>query len=382
MTRTLRRPMFGGGSTGTGITSGLAPRQGYADPAGQVNQLDDLAGLTLPQMRELSQSMAYKPRGTNVYDFLTEFGLNIASTPPQGNIFQTAAASAKDPYQRFTQRKSEADAARYVSEADMFKTLIGAQADIKGGEGGKSYRDTAVAGEVRRLTEEIFDAKSEIQKLESQGVEKGSPGTGDGQINQKRIDELKKEIALDRSELNNLKKKSQYASSMLKSDTFRDNLIMTIMARLKMQTLPDGELKYPKGDNDENLYKDAYREMLRFLEETETRIPEATGGRVGYQGGGAEGVVSTGGYDTTGRPAYDMEGGFQPSNIPGMPEELSGITYEELRARLPQEVSDEIVRLLANSPEALEDFATIQTERDISIFNKKYGVNLVLPAEA
>ena len=28
--RTLRRPMFRtGGSTGTGITSGLAPRQGY-----------------------------------------------------------------------------------------------------------------------------------------------------------------------------------------------------------------------------------------------------------------------------------------------------------------------------------------------------------------
>ena len=63
-----------------------------------------------------------------------------------------------------------------------------------------------------------------------------------------------------------------------------------------------------------------------------------------------------------------------------MPEELSGISYEELRARLPQEVSDEIVRLIANSPEALEDFATIQTEQDIANFNKKYGVNLVLPA--
>ena len=106
------------------------------------------------------------------------------------------------------------------------------------------------------------------------------------------------------------------------------------------------------------------------------------GGRVGFVGGGASGVVSTGGYDTTGRPGYDMEGGFQPSNIPGMPEELGDVSYEELRARLPQEVSDEVVRLLANSPEALEDFAVIQTEQDIANFNKKYGVNLVLPAEA
>ena len=30
---------------------------------------------------------------------------------------------------------------------------------------------------------------------------------------------------------------------------------------------------------------------------------------------------------------------------------------------------------------ALEDFATIQTEQDIANFNKKYGVNLVLPSE-
>ena len=64
-----------------------------------------------------------------------------------------------------------------------------------------------------------------------------------------------------------------------------------------------------------------------------------------------------------------------------MPSELGGITYEELRARLPQEIGDEIVRLLANSAEALEDFATIQTEQDIANFNKKYGVNLVLPSE-
>ena len=63
------------------------------------------------------------------------------------------------------------------------------------------------------------------------------------------------------------------------------------------------------------------------------------------------------------------------------PEDMGPITYEELRARLPQEISDDIVRLLANSAEALEDFAMIQTEQDINNFNRKYGVTLVLPAE-
>ena len=39
--RTLRRPMFRGGTTGTGITSGLdVPRQGYAHEPGHVVQDD------------------------------------------------------------------------------------------------------------------------------------------------------------------------------------------------------------------------------------------------------------------------------------------------------------------------------------------------------
>ena len=71
----------------------------------------------------------------------------------------------------------------------------------------------------------------------------------------------------------------------------------------------------------------------------------------------------------------------QPTPDETMPEELGGISYDELRARLPQEVTDDVVHLLANSKEALEDFATIQTEQDVANFNKKYGVNLVLPAE-
>jgi hypothetical protein len=53
-----------------------------------------------------------------------------------------------------------------------------------------------------------------------------------------------------------------------------------------------------------------------------------------------------------------------------------------LRARLPKEITDDIVRLIASSPEALEDFATIQTQQDVVLFNQKYDVELVLPAEA
>jgi len=144
--RTLRRPMFRiGGSAGEGVTSGLAPRQGYATH-GVVEQNDDwrrhklgdvLGGdMTLGELRALSKEMSYKPRGTNVYDFLTESGLDIASRPPAGNIFATAAAAAKEPHKRFLTRKGEAEAAKYVSGSDMFKTLIKAGATAQGETGG------------------------------------------------------------------------------------------------------------------------------------------------------------------------------------------------------------------------------------------------------
>ena len=358
MTRVLKRPMFRlGGNTDQGIMSGVVPRQGYKVP-GLVDQLN------IPELQKVAKQYAYKPRGVTPADALIEFGLNVASAEPRGSIFATAADAAKEPFQRYAKSKAESEAARYVSEADMFKTLIGAQADVLGGESAKSYAATEIAGRVRDLTESIIDARSELKNLQSQGVETGVPGSGNIKVNQKRIDELNKQITLDQSELNNLKKRSQYASSMLKSDTFRDGLVQSIMERLVKETLPDGTLKYPGGLTNEKLYQDAFQEMLNFLQETETRIPEATGGRVGYQQGMS--VMPT----------------AMPAQEDTMPEELSGISYEELRARLPQEVSDEIVRLLANSPEALEDFAVIQTEQDIANFNKKYGVNLVLPAEA
>ena len=393
--RTLRRPMFRiGGSAGEGITSGLAPRQGFStglsEELRKKRMRDVFSGeTTLGEAHDLAGAMTYRPRGTTPADALIEFGLNLASAPPSGSIFSTAAGAAKEPFQRYAKSKAESEAASYVSQADMFKSLIEAGAATAGGEGGKTYAKTEIAKEVRRLTGAILDAKAEIQELESQGVQEGPPGSGDIQINQKRIDELNKKIALDRSELNNLKTKSQYASSMLKSDTFRDNLIMTIMQRLKKQTLPNGELKYPKGDEDENLYKDAYREMLRFLEETETSVAKATGGRVGYQ----KGLSVQPNEEYMGMPlakftelnkatVTPFQESPQMEQAETMPEELTGVTYDELRRRLPTEVSDEIVRLLVSSAEAMEDFAMIQTAEDVANFNQKYSVELVLPSEA
>ena len=82
-----------------------------------------------------------------------------------------------------------------------------------------------------------------------------------------------------------------------------------------------------------------------------------------------------------GRAGYQMNGGADMSQMPE-DQNTPKIDFDTLRARLPKEITDDIVRLIAASPEAFEDFAVIQTQQDVDLFNqKKYNVELVLPAE-
>ena len=96
--------MFRTGGSAEGITSGLAPRQGYKDPAGIVEQIET--------KKNIINTLAPRtPRkDTSMRDFMVQFGLDLASRSPSGNIFSTAAASAKDPFAKFQQAKQIEDA--------------------------------------------------------------------------------------------------------------------------------------------------------------------------------------------------------------------------------------------------------------------------------
>ena len=71
-------------------------------------------------------------------------------------------------------------------------------------------------------------------------------------------------------------------------------------------------------------------------------------------------VITTGGTETQEKPVLNL-------------------TYAELRDRLPPEITDQVVSLLASSEQALQDFAYITSQEDVQNFNVKYGVNLVIP---
>jgi len=131
-----KRPMFRkGGSAEGGITSGLqSPRQGYN--IGQ--RVTDVMG-------EMKTAMPQRAPKRNFNDFLINFGLDIASRSPQGNIFQTAAQSAKDPFDKF-------QTARAGQAAFDDKLALGAYDVVKGEQAGE--RD--------------FQQKKDLIKLESE----------------------------------------------------------------------------------------------------------------------------------------------------------------------------------------------------------------------
>ena len=352
MNRTLRRPMFRiGGQVAEGITSGLAPRQGYAtnkDNLVKENdfskmKISDLANMNIGQLRELSKSMSYKPK-SDPWDYLGEVALNLVSTPTSGNLIGDIGTSMKEPYSRYLDRRSTAAEQAYGSEADMFKTMISAQADVLGAEKeGKGWLEQWKFEQIPVLNETI----SRLTKKQNEGTLTAE-------------EELELQNAIDQ--------KGRIVSIDPVTEAFlgtKDGgyLVTDEMDRLltEDQKLPENERIY-KGKRDPQLAIDAIANVKK-------RLGMAKGGRVGYQSGN---MVQPNAMQA----AMPMDQGSET------PPEVQNIDYDTLRARLPATITDDIVRLISTSAEAMEDFATIQTQQDINNFNEKYGVELVLPAEA
>ena len=353
MNRTLRRPMFRIGGVAEGITSGLQPRQGYKTNEDNLVKQDDyskmkisdLGNMNIGQLRELSKSMSYKPK-SDPWDYLGEVALNLVSNPTSGNIVGDIGTSMREPYSRYLDRKSTAAEQTYGSEADMFKTMIGAQADVLSAEKeGKGWLKEWEHEQIPILNKTIRDL---TEKQENGTI------TADEELDlQSAIEQKRGIVDID-----------EVTSAFLKTEEGGELVVDTMEALLEkdLQIEDPKKRKYPKGKKDIQLYLDAIAEVKR-------RLGLKEGGRVGYQSGN---MVQP----------NAMQAAMPMDQGPEVPSEVQNIDYDTLRARLPQSITDDIVRLISTSAEAMEDFATIQSQQDINNFNEKYGVELVLPAEA
>jgi len=97
-------------------------------------------------------------------------------------------------------------------------------------------------------------------------------------------------------------------------------------------------------------------------------IGQAEGGRINKQMGG--------GFDMAQEQPMQAAQTMAPG--PEMMQPQGQDPFTILRSRLPQEISDEVVSLIAYNKKAFADFANIQDQDDVDLFNQKYNVQLVV----
>ena len=362
MNRILRRPMFRiGGSAGTGITSGLdKPKRGLVDEPGKYSQddqqdraqltpemintaLDEVKGVNTREVKNLLFPGSGGLRPGSLPGFLTSFGLNLASATPTGpgfsGLLATGAKAAQQPFQTF----QAARLARADDEAKFKQDVF-----LDSLQGQRDYREAvAKAGsEVEYSKKQAADAIAQIYQTDINQIlskiDELEPITDKGQIEDlnDQIAELKRKSKADQ--------KAIYLGSATDQEYQRELILKLIGAG---EVLEDILKFFPNA-------VDIMGPGFKFPEREEGK----TGGRMGYRDG-----------------TKMMESIVEQEKEQG---EVQDLSYTQLRARLPNEISNEIVMLLANSKQALLDFANIQTTQDIQSFNQQYDVNLTLPQGA
>ena len=336
MSRTLKRPMFRMGGAAEGITSGLdTPRQQYQNGDKVQSALDTTIRAQEALQKLKGERSGFMPGA--LPGFLTSFGLNLLSQTPQGNIFQTAATAAKEPFQTFQASELADERAKQNLGEDLFTTALASEYALeeekiknKGKGSGQFERVTRA-----NLSNAFYDGKIKQQEqlLENaSGAERGAIQSEIDALRRKRDDDYRSIISGEMSE-----------------DAFVKDIII---AGVKNDIFDPAKVadKFP-----------ALADLL--YDDTEL----AKGGRVGLALGS--------------KPTPGASTAMMPDVAKADDDEVQDLSYNELRSRLPASIDNQVVQVLANSKQALLDFANIRDQQDVDEFNQKYNVSLNIAQE-
>ena len=363
MSRTLTRPMFRmGGAAGTGITSGLdrKPLKQGTDPYDRALKTTERFRADMDKFRGETSPMM--PGG--LPNFLTSFGLNLLAQSPRGNIFQTAATAAQEPFKTFQAAQLAERQDTRDQLTDMFGTALASEYDLEA----QRIKNQDKSGDDRKTAEVergiIKDAQNAI--FQAQDILKNKDSTEEQKLNAERTIKINQNVLV--KEIGVPPEYAAIISSAELFDAEMDAVVATYndknqkLAEEYMKENPDVPFTevlkiYPQ------IEVGSAKARALTIEDLRSRFFYlADGGRAGFK---------------LGTPKPMMESvAEQPKG------EVQDLSYTELRARLPQEISNDIVMLLANSKQALLDFANIQTTEDIASFNQQYDVNLSMPSGA
>ena len=130
---------LGGSAENEGIMDGMRKRYEQGTKPEDIDSTYTAAGADFkPTQRPSFRDILMAP-GSNLSPFLTEFGLNLLSQSPTGNIFQTAATAAKGPFQRLRARGAMAEERDF--ERELLERKIESQEKIADKRGGDKMYD-------------------------------------------------------------------------------------------------------------------------------------------------------------------------------------------------------------------------------------------------
>jgi hypothetical protein len=363
-----------GGSTGGGITSGLT-RPGYhrgrvVNPGGYKGSPTELIW-TDEEREQMMKALPARGKSSAGADFWLNFGTNILAQPGGRPILQTLGTAAKEPLAQLQKTKAYERMAPREEEVDLLKTFMTSKGDMMSDLSSDMFSKEQQSAAIGTYTDELFALSDQL--------EEGTLSKKDYDKKRIKIWNKMQPYIKNNPELEALWKVEGYADEAYRE--YKNTILMDESVYVDA----NGNPKIEDGQEvtvaewfmrKENLPELRKRATDMYLKEAQDRrigmlTGQAKGGRVGYAGG--ELVEQEDVNIQTPRGDISMQ------ETVVEPDQLS---YEELRSRLPVEITDDIVRLLVSSASALGDFAQIQTQVDVDNFNAKYGVNLVLPSEA
>ena len=359
MSRILRRPMFRGGRVAKASGGISQLRQGYNTGERVLSIYDQVQeALPMPEKRE--------PKGLSTGDYLriASAGLDILGAPSEGPGFKGALASASGPLSKLgvdlgssidtREQKAEEDYQDLVDKRqDLVGTLTGAQVEY---DVGMAKANKKTATEIQLSTIDAY--YNDLIEAENQkGIKADSI----------KIENLKKErdfSKLDVAQGGNKASKFRILTPQT-IEAAQDVVIEALGEEATLEEIQAATVKYLLG-------------LVKGFDQGLSGLKD--GGRVGKANGGITETADINMMTKTPTGMTDVNV-QETETVPAQTNEIN-ISYDQLRDRLPPEVTDDIVYLLSQSYEALADFAEIQTQADVNEFNIKYNVQLFLPQQS
>ena len=342
--KVMQRPMFKMGgkaaSQGTGITSGLDEKVNMSDGRANYASGPDLSGMSIEDLVNLQQQNYDKSlsRIGDMRDIVRLQTLGNLATNVLPNIEGRGLSGVVD----------------FFQDPTTTQTAIGGltglkQVDLKEKELQGKGLDRLISGKIA-LKKLDIDEQRALTRTATQ---------------------LKLEAGEKSREL--LNKYNNDVNSMppgVKQQYFDLRTILGDLSPSKARQLAVIEIERQNKERikegDPILKGDKYDAQVEFLTNQFLNINFAEGGRVDRAMGTPEmGEQPMANPVTVEKKDVAMETQGQGNDA-----------YAMLRARLPQEIPDDVVKLIAYNKEAFADFASIKNQEDVSSFNQKYGVSM------